>query len=130
MVAHAELTLTLAEEVGGLAWLHGEDVVVEVDILLVETLNAMQMHLYGVTVECRQKLRRYYILVKHHINGVAIYPLGHLAVARHYEVHLANEWHVCLDATHEVAQCSPVAEALFKDWGVGVFLVVLLPKGV
>jgi hypothetical protein len=63
MVAHAELTLAIKEEVRRLTLHQWEYIVVEVDILLVEILNAVHVQLYGVAVECRDKLLGDYILV-------------------------------------------------------------------
>jgi hypothetical protein len=128
VAAHAELTLAINKEVCGLALLKWEDVVVEIYILLVEILNAVEVQLNGVAVECRKELLRDYILVQHHVNLAAVNPLWHLAIARYHEVHLADKGHVHRYATHKVAQRTPVTEALLENRDIGMLLIILLPK--
>ena len=63
VVRHTEETFAPFEEFRSLARLHRKDIVIEVEILLVEPLDAVQMHLDRVAVEGRQKLRRDNIFV-------------------------------------------------------------------
>ena len=124
---HAELTLAIYEEVRRLALHQWEHIIVKVDILLIEVLDAVDVQLDGVTVECRQKLLGDDLLVQYHIYLIAVHPLRHLTIACHHEVHLAYEGHIHLDATHKIAQRSPIAKALLEDWDIGMLFVVPLP---
>ena len=74
--------------------LHRKDIVVEVEILLIKPLDAMQMHLDRVAVECREILGRDNILVEDNMHLIAIYPLGHLTLVRHDKMHLADKRHI------------------------------------
>ena len=57
MARHAKESLPVEEKIFGLAWQHGVHVVIEVKKLFVQSLNAVQVHLYGIAIECRQIFR-------------------------------------------------------------------------
>ena len=124
---HTEETVSRIEEVVRSTRLHRKYIIVEIEILLVEPLDAMQVHLDRVTVECREILRRDNILVEHDMHLVTIYPLGNLALVRNYKVYLADERHILGYTTKEISQCTPIAETLLQHRLIGVFLVVALP---
>ena len=130
MVRNTQNTTPISEEIGRLTLTHREHIVVEVEILLVEPLNAVEMHLDRIAVERRQKLRRDDILMENNVYLIAIYPLGHLAFVRNYEVYLANERHILGDTTEEVAQSAPITKTLLQHGLVGVLFVVALPHRV
>ena len=130
VVRHTEETFASFEELRSLARLHRKDIVVEVEKLLVEPLDAVQMHLDRVAVEGRQKLGRDNILVEYDMHLVAVYPLGHLTLVRHDKMYLADEGHILGYTTKEVAQSAPITKTLLQHRLVGVLLVVALPHRV
>lgn len=130
VVRHTQEALAVAEEVTFLALQHREDVVVEVEVLLVEPLYTVQMHLDRVAVEGWQKFGRDDILVQNNVYLVAIDPLGHLALVRDYKVHLAYERHILGNTSEKVAQSAPISETLLQYGLVGVLFVVALPDRV
>ena len=74
----------------------------------------MQMHLYRVAVEGRQILLRDNIFVENNVHLVAVYPLRHLALVRHYKVHLADKRHILGNTSEEVTQSAPITKALLQ----------------
>ena len=74
----------------------------------------MQMHLYRVTVERRQVLRRDDILVEDNMYLITVYPLRHLTLMRHHEMYLADERHILGYTSKEVTQSAPIAKALLQ----------------
>ena len=130
MAAHTNHTPTLAEKVRGLAGAHREHIIVEVEKLLIHSLNAMQAHLNGVTVEGGQELGGDDVAVQHHIDLLSINPLGHLALARHNEVYFAHKGHILRYATEQVAQGAPITKTFLQRGDVGVAFIVGLPHRV
>ena len=130
MVRHTQEALAVTEEVALLALQHRKDIVIEIEILLIQPLDAMQVHLDRVAVERRQKLRRDNILVEYNVNLVTIYPLWHLALVRHHKVYLANERYILGNTSEEVTQSAPVTKTLLQHRLIGVLLVVALPHRV
>jgi hypothetical protein len=127
MMRHSEVTFAPFEEVRGLARLHRKDIVIEIEILLVEPLDAVQMHLDRVAVAGRQELRRDNILVEHNMHLFAIYPLWHLTFVRNNKMHLADKRHILGYSAKEIAQSAPITKTLLQHRLVGVLLVVCLP---
>ena len=80
MRTHPYDAFAIAEEVFGLAFLHGVHVVIKIQELLIQVLYAMQKHLNGRTVERREKLLRNNILMQHDVYLFAIDPCRHLTV--------------------------------------------------
>ena len=103
VVRHTQEALAVTEKVALLALQHRKDIVVEVEILLVQILDTMQVHLNRVAVECWQKFGRDNILVKHHINLVTVNPFGHLTFVRNNKMHLADKCHIFGNTAEEVA---------------------------
>jgi hypothetical protein len=130
VAAHTNHTPTLTEEIRRLTRAHREHIVIEIQKLLIEALNAMQAHLNGVAVERGEKFRRNDVAVQHHVNLVPIQPLGHLTLARHYKVDLTDKRHILRNATEKVLQCAPITEAFFQNGSIGIVFIVLLPHGV
>ena len=130
VVRHTEETFAPFEELRSLARLHRKDIVVEVEKLLVEPLDAVQMHLDRVAVEGWQKLGRDNILVEYDMHLLTIYPLGHLTLVRNHEMYLANKRHILGYTTEEVTQSAPVTKTLLQHRLVGMLLVVALPHRV
>jgi hypothetical protein len=56
VLADAYDTLAIYEELLSLAWAYWEDIIVELEVLLVKTFDAVKVHLYRVAIECRQTL--------------------------------------------------------------------------
>ena len=130
MTTHTYDTPTILEEVLGLEWQHREDIVVEIEKLLIKTLYIEHMQLNSVAIKCWQMLSRDYVTVKHHIDLLAIDPLGDLALGRDYEVYLADKWHILLNATKQVSQSTPITKTLLEYWGICGGLILLLPHGI
>ena len=63
MVIYTKKTTSLTEKVGRLTFAHWEHIIVEVEVLLIEPLDAVEMHLDRVTVEGWEKLCRDNIFV-------------------------------------------------------------------
>ena len=130
MTRHTQNTSSVSEEVGRLTLHHREHIVVEVEILLVESLDAMQMHLDRVAIKRWEILRRDNILVKNDMYLVAIYPLGHLTLVRYHKVNLENKRHILGYTAKEVTQSAPVAKTLLQHGLIGMLFVVALPHRV
>ena len=130
MTRYTQDSSSIAEEVGRLTLAHREHIVIEVEILLVEPLDAMQVHLDWVTIKSWKILGRNDILVENNVYLVAIYPLGHLTFVRYHKVNLANKRHILGYSAKEVAQSAPVAKTLLQHGLVGILLVVALPHWV
>lgn len=127
---HTKEAVPRIEEVVCLTRLHREYIVVEVEVLLIKPLDTMQMHLYRVAIEGWEILRRDNILVEYDVYLVTIHPLGDLTLVRHYEVDLADKWHILSYTAKEIAQCSPITKALLQHRLGSVLLIVALPYGV
>ena len=124
------MALAIDKEIGGLAPLQCEDVVVEIYVVLVEALNVVQVQLDGVAVERREELRRDDIAVQYHLHVVTIYPLRHLAFACNNEEHIVDEGHVYLYTTQQIAQGTPISKTLLENGNLGILLIILLPQRV
>ena len=127
MATHADYASAVTEKVSRTTLIDRENIVVEIEKLLVESFDAMEVHLDGVGVECRQQLDGDNVAVVYHVNLIAIDPLGHLSRPRHDKVDLAYPRHIDLDATKKILQRPPVAKTLLEDRRRGVALVVALP---
>ena len=127
VIGHSQVALSVVEKVGRVAAPHRKDIVIEIEIFLVEPLNAMQMHLDRVAIENWEMLLGDNIFVKHNIYLVTIYPFGHLAVVRNNKVNLTNKRHILGYTPKKVAQSTPIAKTLLQHRLVGELFVVALP---
>ena len=80
MRTHTDNTLSITEEVFGPALQHGIHVIIKIQKLFIQTVNPMQKHLNGRTVERRKEFLRNDIPMQHDMYLLTIYPCRHLAV--------------------------------------------------
>ena len=125
VIAYDRLAVT--EEVLRLAVPYRKHVVIEIQIFLIQTRNPVQMHLYRITVECRQELCRYYILMQNYLQIVTICPFRNLRWVRHHKIYIPYERHPAFYAPEQVFERSPVAEPLLHHRDICRLLIILLP---
>ena len=78
MLLEAKDTLAIPEEILRLAWSHREKVIIEIQVFLIESLNAVQMGLDRIAVESRKVILRDDILMEHDLEVFLVSPLRHL----------------------------------------------------
>ena len=78
MSAEFQHAFAISEEISRLARSQRVKVIVEIKILLIQTINTMQVHLYRVAVECRKIISRNYILMQNNLKILCINPFRNL----------------------------------------------------
>lgn len=127
MSAELQYTLAVAEEVGRLAGSQRVQVIIEVEVFLIKSINAVKMHLDGIAVECRKMVFWDYILVKNDFQVICISPLRYLRWMGNDKIYIPDERHVDFYSPQKILEGAPVTETFLHHRYIGMLLIIRLP---
>ena len=104
-----------------------EQIIIEIKIFLIKSLNTMKIHFKCVGIECRQILSWYEVLVQYHIHCLSVHPCRHLAFMRQDKKDLSDEGHMLFYPSEKKMKGSPVPKPFCQNGPASIFLIVGLP---
>ena len=127
MGTHPDNALTITIEILCPTFQHGIHVIIKIQELLIQVGYTMQKHLNGRAIKRGKKFLRNNIPMQYDIDLIPIYPLRHLTIPCHHQMHLTDEGHIHGYTTKQIRQCTPIAESFLQHRFIGVLLILSLP---